>query len=76
MKLADYLAAQKLTREAFAQRLGVHSVTVSKWCSGAMRPSWPMISRVAAETGNKVTAADFMPDPAPAVGIAALPAAE
>jgi DNA-binding transcriptional regulator YdaS (Cro superfamily) len=49
-----------MTRAQFAARLGVHPVTVSKWCSGAMRPAWSAIERIQAATGGQVTAQDFM----------------
>ena len=61
MTLSDFLASQNLTRAQFAARLGVHPVTVSKWCSGAMRPAWSAIERIQAETAGQVTAQDFMP---------------
>jgi DNA-binding transcriptional regulator YdaS (Cro superfamily) len=60
MTLSAFLASQKLTRAQFAERLGVHPVTVSKWCSGAMRPAWSAIERIQVETGGQVTAQDFM----------------
>ena len=50
-----------MTRAQFAERMGVHPVTVSKWCSGAMRPAWSAIERIQAETGGQVMAQDFMP---------------
>ena len=55
-----------MTRAQFAARMGVHPVTVSKWCSGAMRPAWSAIERIQAETGGQVTAQDFMARPAEA----------
>lgn len=64
MTLADYLRSRRETHEAFAARVGVHSVTVSKWATGAMRPSWPKLAAIAAATDGAVTAADFMPPPA------------
>jgi transcriptional regulator with XRE-family HTH domain len=77
MKLSDYLAAENLTRDAFAQRLGVHSVTVSKWCTGSQRPSWFFLGRILEITGGAVTATDFMPDaPAGQAAAVAVPAGE
>ena len=61
MTLSAFLASQNLTRAQFAARLGVHPVTVSKWCSGAMRPAWSAIERIQVQTGGQVTAQDFMP---------------
>lgn len=66
MTLSDYLRERKETHEAFARRLGVHAVTVSKWTSGAMRPSWPKMEAIARATDGAVTAADFMRPPAEA----------
>jgi DNA-binding transcriptional regulator YdaS (Cro superfamily) len=63
MTLTEYLRSQKETHDAFARRLGVHSVTVSKWCSGAMRPSWPKMEAISRATGGAVTAADFLRSP-------------
>jgi len=61
MTLSAFLASQNMTRAQFAERMGVHPVTVSKWCSGAMRPAWSAIERIQAETGGQVMAQDFMP---------------
>jgi DNA-binding transcriptional regulator YdaS (Cro superfamily) len=63
MKLTDFLASEKMTRADFACRIGVHPVTVSKWCSGAMRPGWAAIERIQAVTEGRVTAQDFMAAP-------------
>jgi DNA-binding transcriptional regulator YdaS (Cro superfamily) len=63
MTLTEYLRSQKETHDAFARRLGVHSVTVSKWCSGAMRPSWPKMEAISRATDGAVTAADFLRSP-------------
>ena len=60
MKLTDFLASEKMTRADFADRMGVHPVTVSKWCSGAMRPGWSAMERIQALTAGRVTAQDFM----------------
>lgn len=60
MKLSDYLEAEGLTRAQFAERVPAHPVTVSKWCSLALRPSWPNMERIKTITGGKVTAGDFM----------------
>jgi DNA-binding transcriptional regulator YdaS (Cro superfamily) len=60
MTLTEYLRSRKETHDAFARRLGVHSVTVSKWCSGSMRPSWPKMGAISRATDGAVTAADFL----------------
>ena len=61
MTLSAFLASRNMTRAQFAERMGVHPVTVSKWCSGAMRPAWSAIERIQEETGGQVLAQDFMP---------------
>ena len=61
MTLSEYLSAKKLTRAQFAEMLGVHAVTVSKWCSGAMRPEWSRLRAIADATDGAVTAEDFLP---------------
>ncbi len=68
MKLTEFLATEKMTRADFACRMRVHPVTVSKWCSGAMRPGWAAIERIQVLTAGRVTAQDFM---APQAEIAA-----
>jgi len=60
MTLTEYLRSRKETHDAFARRLGVHPVTVSKWCSGSMRPSWPKMGAISCATDGAVTAADFI----------------
>lgn len=46
---------QKLTQEAVAHAAGVHPTWVSRLESGALNPSWGMISRVAEALGVKVS---------------------
>lgn len=60
MTLSDYLRATGQTHHTFANRVGVHPVTVSKWCSGAQRPGWAKMVAISAETGGAVTPDDFM----------------
>lgn len=59
MTLGEYLDGASITRRAFAARLGVHPVTVTKWVTGSQRPSWPLMARIRAATEGRVTAADF-----------------
>lgn len=61
MTLSDYLNRQKITRAAFGVTIGAHPITVQRWCSGAMRPSWPRLAAIEAATNGAVTAADFVP---------------
>jgi transcriptional regulator with XRE-family HTH domain len=60
MKLAEYLTAHGLTPEKFADELGVDAVSVRRYMSGARRPRWSVMAEIAALTGGKVTANDFV----------------
>ena len=60
MTLAEYLRERAMTREQFAEKVGAHPVTVSKWISGTMFPRREKLARIAALTGGAVTASDFM----------------
>ncbi len=59
MKLPVYLETQRLTRAAFAAQVKAHPVTVTKWCTGALLPSWGNMARIREATRGAVTAADF-----------------
>jgi transcriptional regulator with XRE-family HTH domain len=59
MRLSSFLSERGMTRAEFAAEVGVHPVTVSKWCSGAMRPRWNFIDAIQRITGGAVTATDF-----------------
>lgn len=61
MNLATYLKEQNLTREAFANRVGVHPITVTRWVTGSLRPGWDKLAVIERVTGGGVTAQDFMP---------------
>lgn len=61
MTLAEFLRERGMTREQFAEQVGVHPVTVSKWTTGAMFPRRDKLAKIAALTGGAVTASDFMP---------------
>jgi len=63
MKLDEWLIKEKLTQVAFAERLGVHPVTVSKWASDKMMPRRGQFRKISQVTGNQVTANDFMAVP-------------
>ena len=65
MKLADYLASKQLKPASFAGIIGVPASTVSRWLKGERRPQLKSLAKIARETGDAVTANDFMP-PVPA----------
>ncbi len=59
MTLSDYLAATGTPVAAFAQALGVHPVTVSKWKAGTNAPRPAQLAAILRLTGGQVTANDF-----------------
>lgn len=74
MTLADYLTDRRITAAEFAEKLGVHRSTVSRWIGPpsddgeTFRPSWDQLSKIKDLTGGLVTANDFMPKAAAACG--------
>jgi transcriptional regulator with XRE-family HTH domain len=68
MKLADYLVANGMAAADFAERMGVHRSTVSRWLAPAepgkpvCRPSWDELRKMAEVTNGAVTANDFVPE--------------
>lgn len=60
MKLNAYLAEQGLTRAAFAERIGVSAVQVSRLCTGANLPSLVLAARIHDVTGGRVSLADWI----------------
>lgn len=68
MKLDDYLTANGLSAAEFAERMGVHRGTVSRWIKSPtpgkprFRPSWEELAKIAAITHGAVTANDFVDD--------------
>jgi transcriptional regulator with XRE-family HTH domain len=77
MKLEDYLTANALSAADFAERLGVHRGTVSRWIAQPkpgkprFRPSWEELTKISAATFGAVTANDFVDDAAESNGEAA-----
>lgn len=73
MTLADYLNDRRISAAEFAEKLGVHRSTVSRWIlppsedGETFRPSWDQIAKIMDLTGGLVTANDFMPKREPAV---------
>lgn len=59
MTLAEYLRNTGLTHSAFASKLGVSQVTVSRWVTGRRFPDHKMILKIEDATGRKVKPADW-----------------
>lgn len=60
MRLETYLSLSGLTQAEFAQRIGASQGSVSKYCAGRAFPSPAILARIAAATGDAVTANDFV----------------
>ncbi len=58
MTLIQFLKKSNITREQFAEMIGVDRVTVYRWETGKAFPIRHM-ARITAATGGKVTANDF-----------------
>lgn len=59
MQLGAYLSAERLTHQAFGNRVGVTHSTVHKWVTGKLLPAWDKIVAIEAATGGAVAAEDF-----------------
>lgn len=59
MKLADYLAQEDLTADAFAESIGTSRESVRRYISGERIPDRKIMLKIALATGCKVTANDF-----------------
>tara|TARA_R110000868_G_scaffold936_4_gene7152 strand:- start:1551 stop:1784 length:234 start_codon:yes stop_codon:yes gene_type:complete len=60
MKLGTYLTRMDKTRAQFAAEIGVDLVTVGRYVTGARRPRWEIMARIAEATKGQVTADDFL----------------
>lgn len=60
MTLREYLDAEKLSQQDFAERARVPASQVSLWLSGARRPGLENTEKVRTATDGKVTAADWL----------------
>lgn len=60
MKLEQYLKDKNLTDSAFGAKIGLSQSQVSRIRRGVSWPSKEVLSAIARETGNKVTANDIM----------------
>lgn len=59
MKLADYLADQKITQTDFARRIGVSNSMLSSLLNGIRRPGFDTIQAIAQATENAVRPDDW-----------------
>lgn len=59
MKLTEFLKRNKISRDEFAETVGVDRVSVYRWETGK---SFPIrhLSKIIAATSGKVTANDFV----------------
>lgn len=60
MKLSDYLAKEGLSPDQFAERLGVHRTTITRYLNGSRRPERDLERKVMEITRGAVTPIDFM----------------
>lgn len=64
MKLADYLAEQKLTLEAFGALCGRSAATLSRLARGLHKPDWDTMEAIEKATGGKIQPNDWADAPA------------
>ncbi|SHF01524.1 putative transcriptional regulator [Kaistia soli DSM 19436] len=60
MKLASYLADQKLTDRAFAAVIGKERSVVTRYRTGELRPPLEVIEAIRIATGGAVSYEDFL----------------
>ncbi|MCK9544916.1 MAG: helix-turn-helix transcriptional regulator [Novosphingobium sp.] len=60
MTLSEYLAAEGIPQEKFAERIRVRQATVSRLASNAMRPSLELAAAIERETGGAVPATSWV----------------
>ena len=65
--LAEYLATENISQEAFGLRVGVKQATVSRLASGVQRPGLPLAVAIERATAGAVPASSWIPaeDPTP-----------
>lgn len=63
MKLADYLAEQNLTLEAFGALCGRSTATISRLSRGLHRPDWDTMTAIEKATSGKVQPNDWADAP-------------
>ena len=64
--LSAYLRQNNVSYEAFAVRLGVSAMSVSRWARGLNRPHWNTIQRIVQATSRQVTQDSFLKEPSEA----------
>lgn len=60
MKLAEYLAANKLSQAEFARIIEASQVAVSRYASGRRMPRKDRLLKIREATGGLVTGNDFL----------------
>ena len=63
MRLADWLSKARITRKAFAARVGVSPSHITLLCTDAVWPGRDVAARIVRATGGEVTADSFLPPP-------------
>lgn len=61
MKLAEWMEREKLTDEAFAERVGADRTYIGRIRRGLHSPSLALMARIKGATGGEVTADDLLP---------------
>lgn len=62
MTLSQWIAKEGVSMADFGQRVCASHSTVSRLCSGKLRPSMSLMERILKATGGDVTPNDFLPD--------------
>jgi len=60
MKLAEYLAANKISQAEFAQAIGASQVAVSRYATGRRMPRRDHLLKIRDVTDGAVSADDFL----------------
>lgn len=60
MKLAHYLATEKISHAAFADQIGVSQAAVTRYARGLRFPRRSVLARIETETNGAVTFSDFL----------------
>jgi transcriptional regulator with XRE-family HTH domain len=62
-RLESWMRSQGLSSYGLALRLGVNTTTINRIRRGIVKPSWPLIEKIAEASEGKVMADDFMRSP-------------
>ena len=65
MTLTEFLSANGLSHSAFAEKIGVSQVAITRYTRGDRTPRPSVLARIRKETRGAVTADDFMAEIAP-----------